>query len=131
MGSAEISICMATYNGEKYLKEQLDSILAQVNTDWKLLIRDDGSEDSTIEIIEDYAEKYPDKIELTTDSFGRLGPCMSFSRLLDLADAEYIMFCDQDDVWLSNKIALTLGAMKQAEQINRRARGNLILQFSR
>jgi glycosyltransferase involved in cell wall biosynthesis len=112
----KVSICLATYNGGKYLKEQLDSIFAQSNTSWKLLIRDDGSIDNSLGIIEDYTIKYPNKITLITDKDGRIGPCMSFARLLDRANTEYIMFCDQDDVWLPNKIELTLNAMKQAEQ---------------
>lgn len=116
MISPNISICVATYNGGRYLTEQLDSIFAQTNTDWKLLIRDDGSTDDTSDIIERYATKYSGKIVLVADKYGRLGPCMNFAQLLDRANAEYIMFSDQDDVWLPNKIELTLNAMKQAEQ---------------
>jgi len=114
--SPNISICVATYNGGKYLAEQLDSIFAQINTDWRLLIRDDGSTDNTLDIIERYATKYSGKIVLVADKHGRLGPCMNFAQLLDWANTEYIMFSDQDDVWLPNKIELTLNAMKQAEQ---------------
>jgi len=64
MISPKISICMATYNGEKYLKEQLDSIFAQTNSGWKLLIRDDGSVDNSLGIIEEYTIKYPNRIVL-------------------------------------------------------------------
>ena len=59
-----IDILMATYNGEKYLREQLDSILHQSNTDWRLIIRDDCSTDSTVQIIQEYQAQYPDKLVL-------------------------------------------------------------------
>jgi glycosyltransferase involved in cell wall biosynthesis len=108
---------MATYNGEPFLKQQLDSILAQSNQDWQLLIRDDGSDDNTVRIIEDYASRLPDKIRLIKDNGIRLGASLNFGKLLEYADTEYIMFSDQDDVWLQNKIELTLNAMKAAEQI--------------
>ena len=116
MISPKISICMATYNGEKYLKEQLDSIFAQTNSDWKLLIRDDGSVDNSLGIIEEYTIKYPNRIVLVTDEDGRIGPCMSFARLLDRANTEYIMFCDQDDVWLPDKIEVSTSCIRNLEK---------------
>ncbi|MFA5239542.1 MAG: glycosyltransferase family 2 protein [Phycisphaerae bacterium] len=113
----DIKILLATYNGQEYLAEQIDSILAQSNQDWQLLIRDDGSDDDTVRIIEDYANRLPDKIRLIKDNVGRLGASLNFGKLLEYADAEYIMFCDQDDVWLPNKIEMALNAMKAAEQV--------------
>jgi glycosyltransferase involved in cell wall biosynthesis len=117
MAQPAISICMATYNGEQFLRQQLDSILAQSNQDWQLLIRDDGSDDNTVRIVEDYADRLPDRIRLVTDNGSHLGASLNFGKLLEYADTEYIMFSDQDDVWLPNKIELTLNAMKAAEQI--------------
>lgn len=117
MAQPAISICMATYNGERFLRQQLDSILAQSNQDWQLLVRDDGSDDDTVPIVEDYASRLPGRIRLVTDGGGRLGANLNFGKLLEYADTEYIMFSDQDDVWLPNKIDLTLNAMKAAEQI--------------
>ena len=117
MALPAISICMATYNGEQFLRQQLDSIFAQSNQDWQLLVRDDGSDDNTVHIIEDYAGRLPGKIKLITDNGNHLGANLNFGKLLEHADAEYIMFSDQDDVWLPNKIELTLNAMKAAEQI--------------
>ena len=107
---------MATYNGEKYLNEQLDSIFAQTNGDWKLLIRDDGSVDNSLDIIEEYTIKYPDRIMVVTDEDGRIGPCMSFARLLDRANTEYITFCDQDDVWLPDKIEVSISCIRDLEK---------------
>jgi glycosyltransferase involved in cell wall biosynthesis len=112
-----IKILLATYNGQEYLAEQIDSILAQSNQDWQLLVRDDGSDDDTVRIIEDYANRLPDRIRLIRDNGGRLGASLNFGKLLEYADTEYIMFSDQDDVWLPNKIELTLNAMKAAEQV--------------
>ncbi len=117
MAQPTISICMATYNGERFLRQQLESIIAQSNQDWQLLIRDDGSNDNTVHIVEDYAARLPSKIRLVTDNEGRLGASLNFGKLLEYADTEYIMFSDQDDVWLPNKIELTLNAMKAAEQL--------------
>ena len=108
---------MATYNGGEFLKQQIDSIFAQSNQDWQLLIRDDGSNDNTIDVIEDYMARYPKRIRLIVDNACHLGVSQNFGRLLEHTDAEYIMFSDQDDVWLPNKVELTLNAMKAAEQI--------------
>ncbi len=112
-----IDILLATYNGQAYLREQIDSIFAQSNQDWRLIIRDDGSDDNTVRIVEDYAARLPGRIRLVTDNGSRLGANLNFGKLLEYADTEYIMFSDQDDVWLPNKIELTLNAMKAAEQI--------------
>jgi glycosyltransferase involved in cell wall biosynthesis len=112
-----IDILLATYNGEKYLKQQIDSILAQSYQDWQLLIRDDNSSDSTVNIIKDYAGKYPQKIRLIEDKQGRLGIALNFGKLLEQTVNEYVMFSDQDDIWLPNKINLTLNTMKDAEKI--------------
>ena len=112
-----IDILLTTYNGQAYLKEQIDSILAQSNQDWRLIIRDDGSSDNSVSIVEKYAAEYPDKIKLIIDSDGNLGANLNFGRLLEQANAGYIMFSDQDDVWLPNKIELTLNVMKATEQI--------------
>lgn len=111
-----IDILLATYNGQKYLSEQIDSILSQSNTDWTLIIRDDKSDDETVEIIKKYQEKYLDKIKIIEDDAGHLGVKLNFQRLLEHSKAEYIMFCDQDDVWLPEKIEMTLNAMKKGEK---------------
>jgi glycosyltransferase involved in cell wall biosynthesis len=110
-----IDILLATFNGEKYLAEQLNSIIRQSCTNWKLIIRDDGSTDKTLEIIKDYVKKNPVKIILIDDNNGNSGACNNFSRLIGFTGADYIMFCDQDDVWLPDKIELTLAKMKRME----------------
>ena len=111
-----LDILLATYNGEKYLTQQIDSIITQTYKDWQLLIRDDLSTDNTVNIIKNYTCKYPDKIRLIEDNKRHLGLAQNFGTLLELAQSEYIMFCDQDDIWLPNKIELTLNTMKAAGQ---------------
>jgi len=111
-----IDILLATYNGQAYLREQIDSILAQSNQDWRLLIRDDGSDDGTVSIIKDYVARYSDRITLIEDSGCHLGASLNFQRLLENSIAEYIMFSDQDDVWLPQKIEVTLNLMKATEK---------------
>lgn len=114
----EIDILMAAYNGEKYISEQVESILSQTFTDWRLLIRDDGSNDNTPAIIEEYAAKYPGKIEVIHDDAVCRNATKNFFELLKHAEADYVMFCDQDDVWLPYKIQITYDYMKKAEREN-------------
>ena len=115
---ATVDILMAAYNGEKYIAEQIESILAQTFTDWRLLIRDDGSSDNTPAIIEGYAAKYPGRINVIHDDAECHSPTKNFFELLKNAEADYVMFCDQDDVWLKYKVQITLDYMKEAERKN-------------
>ncbi len=107
-----IAILMATYNGEKYLREQIDSILCQTNRDWTLYIQDDGSKDATLEIIKSYNDE---RIVLVDVGLTRQGACMNFMSLLNMVESEYYMFCDQDDVWFENKVELSYECMKEEE----------------
>jgi glycosyltransferase involved in cell wall biosynthesis len=112
-----IAILLSTYNSEAYLKEQINSIILQSIKDWILYIRDDGSTDNTILIIEEYI-KLHDNIVLLEDNISNLGAKESFVRLLSLVDAKYYMFCDHDDVWLPYKIEKTLQKMKEIESLH-------------
>lgn len=114
----QIDILMAAYNGEKYIAEQIDSILAQTFQDFRLIIRDDGSSDNTPAIIEDYARRYPGKIEAVHDDVVCHDLDKNFFQLLTYARADYAMFSDQDDVWLPYKIQVTLWHVKKAEAEN-------------
>lgn len=111
-----IDILMATYNGEQYIAEQLDSLLNQTFTNWQLIVHDDGSVDNTINIIKQYIENYPDKICLIDDGIRTGGAKNNFLHVMQFSKAPYIMFCDQDDVWLPNKIELTYKAMIEHEK---------------
>lgn len=111
-----ITILLATYNGEKYLEDQLQSLLNQTYSDWQLVIRDDNSSDNTPAILERYQREHPDKITIIPNNGINLGSVLNFNALLTFAqDAEYIMLCDQDDKWMPDKIEDTLTAMLQLE----------------
>ena len=97
-----ISVAMATYNGEKYLRAQLDSILAQSYPVYEIVIVDDGSNDQTCAVIESYSVKCP-QIQFLRNLINQ-GVTKSFLRALQNTSGEYIAFCDQDDVWLPNKL---------------------------
>lgn len=110
----KIAILMATYNGEKYICQQIDSILSQTCKDWELYIHDDGSTDNTIAALESYVEKYPNKIHLI-DGKSTGGAKYNFFYLFGQVEAPYYMTCDQDDVWLDKKIGLTYDKMLTIE----------------
>lgn len=111
-----IAILLATYNSELYIKEQLDSILNQTFTDWKLYIHDDGSKDKTIDIINSYINEYPNKFSFIKNRTIGLRSCKSFIALQEEVDADYYMFCDHDDVWLPNKIEISYLTMVESEK---------------
>jgi glycosyltransferase involved in cell wall biosynthesis len=113
--SDRIDILLSTYNGERFVERQLESIVAQMDDRCRLLIRDDGSSDGTRAIIERFVARYPGRIVQTDETGPRLGTCRSFGRLLAQADADYIVFCDQDDVWLPGHIATPLARIKAVE----------------
>lgn len=113
-----IAILLSTYNGQKYLKEQLDSILKQSYSSWKLFIRDDGSIDKTNLIISEYVKQFSDKIFLDHTVVGNIGAGRSFMTLLRNVDADYYMFCDQDDVWMENKIEKSFNKISELEREN-------------
>lgn len=98
---------MAAYNGENYIKEQINSILKQTIKDWHLYICDDCSSDNTVDIVLDYVNKYPDKITLVQNS-ENMGHKATFFKLLKMSKGDYVFTCDQDDVWKKDKIAVTL-----------------------
>ncbi len=106
-----VEILLSTFNGAKYLREQLDSIIQQDYQYWKLIVRDDGSTDSTLEILNEYIKKYPDKISLIKDIEGNLGHSNSFSKLLSSSTADFVMYCDQDDLWYPSKVSTMLSKM--------------------
>lgn len=109
-----IDILLSTYNGGRYLREQLDSIISQSYADWRLLVRDDGSTDDTLQLLRGYADR-DERICVMADDEGNIGVIRSFERLLRCSEAPYVMFCDQDDVWLENKVEVTLEKVQSAE----------------
>jgi len=113
-----VDILLSTYQSEKYIEEQINSIFNQTYTEWKLIIRDDGSSDSTVQIIDKYKSNYPDKVFILNDNRDNIGTVKSFEYLLNSANSEYIMFCDHDDIWLPDKIATSILKMREVENSN-------------
>lgn len=103
----KVAILMSTYNGEKYLKEQIESLQKQTFEKWELFVRDDGSTDNTVSIINKLQTKDP-RIHFIDDEKVQLRPMKSFLYLLSKVSADYYFFCDQDDYWLSEKLDLML-----------------------
>jgi len=99
-----ISVAMATYNGEKYISEQLDSILPQLAGEDELIISDDNSKDNTVEIIKGYIAS-DDRIKLFSNL--NSGVIKNFENAIKLCKNEIVFLCDQDDVWVNNKVAVT------------------------
>ncbi len=114
-----IEILLPVYNGEKYLAEQIESILAQDNNDWVLKIRNDGSTDNSQNIIDEYCAVYPSKIikiELPMENVG-LVRSLNYLQAAE-PHGEYIMFADQDDFWLPDKIEVSFTEMQILEKNN-------------
>ena len=122
-----ISVCMATYNGEKYLRQQIDSILSQLGNDDELIISDDGSTDGTLVLIKEIND---DRIKL----YNHLSAFPKKKKLLDLhtinhyisynflnslnkAKGDYIFLSDQDDIWYATKIKISMDALKKSDMI--------------
>ena len=104
----KVNILMSTYNGQQFLAEQIRSIQEQSYADWTLFIRDDGSSDNTKEILKDF-ERQDSRIHLIdSDKSDNLGVIKSFHKLVNHDWADYYFFSDQDDVWLPNKLELSL-----------------------
>lgn len=109
----KINVLMSTYNGEKYLREQIVSIMLQENVFTTLTIRDDGSEDGTIRIIKELMREYPDRIRLCRGK--NVGYKRSFTKLLSYAEpADFYAFSDQDDHWMPEKLAKAVEMIEES-----------------
>lgn len=104
-----VSVVMATYNGEKYLKDQINSILKNLNKDDELVISDDGSTDKTIKIIQDYIKK---DLRIKLFKGPRKGVKQNFANAIEKCTGDYIFLSDQDDVWMSNKVKIVIKTFK-------------------
>lgn len=111
-----ITILLATYNGEQYLAEQLESILAQTEQNWRLVIQDDCSADGTVAVARQYANAHSDRIEVIQRAVRSGSAKNNFFSMLQYVGTEYWMTCDQDDIWLPNKIEVTLEMMRRLEE---------------
>lgn len=112
----KVEILLATYNGERFLEHLIKSILNQSYINWYLLIRDDVSTDNTIKIINKLKKDYSNKVKVIENNKKRLGACQNFHELLKYSTAKYLFFCDQDDIWLKNKIEISMKKMLDLEK---------------
>ena len=110
-----VNIIMASYQGEKYIEEQLESILESTKVDVFVTVYDDGSKDRTKEIVSSYEKQYPGKVKLILNEHN-LGLTKNFLHGLLDNEFSYVMFSDQDDVWNPDKVKKTLDCMKREEE---------------
>lgn len=101
----KVDILLASYNGAKYIETQMLSIISQSFKDWKLIIHDDGSNDDTIAIVKKW-QQLDSRIYLIIDKVTLQNAGKNFMHLLQYSTADYVMFCDQDDIWFDNKVEL-------------------------
>lgn len=113
-----IDILLATYNGEKYLAQQLDSLLNQTYPNTSIFIRDDKSKDSTVSIINNYKEIYPNKITFIEGIENDNKSIGNFSILMNYAKSDYILFSDQDDIWEKDKVEKLFNKIRSIEIAN-------------
>ncbi len=106
---------MSVFNEEEFLPEMLDSLFSQTHTNWRLIVRDNGSTDKSQKILIDRFANSPEKITLIDASHNPLPVMQSFSEALERVSADYIMFADGDDVWLNNKIEISLEKLQNLE----------------
>ncbi|MBN2765843.1 MAG: glycosyltransferase family 2 protein [Paludibacteraceae bacterium] len=107
-----ISVCIPTYNGEKFLKPQIDSVLSQLSQKDEIVVSDDGSSDNTIEILENYKDS---RIKIFCNP--RKGVISNIENVLQNSIGEYIFLCDQDDVWVENKVSKMMTAMAESDLV--------------
>lgn len=106
-----LSVCMATYNGSKYIKEQVESILAQLSSEDELIISDDGSTDGTLKILENFQDG---RIKVVHNK-RKNGVVPNFENALCHAKGDYIFLCDQDDVWMKDKVAKVMSVLQKCD----------------
>ena len=123
--AATVQVLMSTYNGTDYLREQIESILAQDHPHVHLLVRDDGSSDGTVSVLREYEDAHEDVRVVAGEN---LGVVQSFFRLLELADeVDYYAFSDQDDVWKPSKLSRAVAMLEEERRFDEEP----LLYFSR
>ena len=117
MVDSSIAVLLSVFNGQKYLEQQIDSIINQNFDKFRLYVRDDSSSDDSEEIIKKYLNKYPNKI-IVVNNFKKenLGVRDSFELLMhNVKSEDYIAFCDQDDIWCPDKLKILLNEIQRIE----------------
>lgn len=108
-----VSVCMATYNGERYLREQIDSILAQLEPEDELIVSDDGSVDATLSILDSYSDP---RVKVYHNE-GRHGVNANFENAMSHTNGDYIFLSDQDDVWLPGKVRKCVATLTESDLV--------------
>lgn len=115
-----ISVCIATHNGEKYIKEQVDSIISQLAAEDEIVVSDDGSTDNTISLLETYKDPRV-KIFRYKQPSKSIHPheyvCRNFENVLNHAQGDYIFLSDQDDVWMPDKVKVCMNALREHDLV--------------
>lgn len=122
-----VIVIVSTYNGEKYLPAQLDSLLVQKDVDLSILVRDDGSTDNTLSILEQYKISYPNIDYYTGDNVGVINSFNDLMRRPELDNYQFIAFCDQDDVWDEDKLLIAVNSIGNETKIPVMYCSNLML----
>lgn len=115
MSQPEIEVLLATYNGARFLREQVDSLLAQDYENLRILARDDGSTDASVAILEMYGDQFPDRFRVLPTIQATGSAPKNFLSLMQASSADYACFSDQDDVWLPDKVSRSKEIMDQLE----------------
>lgn len=114
-----IAIIIALYNGAEYIEKQLESLLFQTQKIDAVIVGDDGSDDNSVEIVSIFIEKYDlSETWKVVENQQNRGHAGNFMALCEMVDADFIFFCDQDDIWMPNKISSMVSIMKNNEQIH-------------
>jgi glycosyltransferase involved in cell wall biosynthesis len=112
----DISIALCTYNGECFLQDQLESLANQTLLPKELIVVDDNSTDNTVEILSSFAASSPFVVTIEKNTTN-IGPVLNFSKAIAMCKGNYVATCDQDDVWLPEKLENTMKAMRQGESV--------------
>ena len=110
-----VTVYLATFNGEKYIEQQIRSIQSQSLEQWKLVVSDDGSSDTTTSILAGLARE-DDRITVVQNKKGTGSACRNFIKMMRDASAGYFALCDQDDIWLPGKLEVELSRMRALEE---------------
>lgn len=113
IGKDKISVALCTYNGEKFIREQLRSIVGQTILPWQIVVCDDQSTDRTMDIVREFADDYPSIRWMIIRNEVRLGVRRNFEKAIALAEGDYIAPSDQDDIWERNKLEILLHIMRE------------------
>ncbi|KUM10273.1 MULTISPECIES: glycosyltransferase family 2 protein [Mycobacteriaceae] len=112
----QVLILLATFNGDRYLPEQLTSVERQTYTSWSMLISDDGSTDATPQLLEDFRVRHADRVAILKGSGPRSAKGNFFRLLREAPSVPYVAFCDQDDVWMETKLEELVAACAKLER---------------